>query len=295
MGVLSRTREFHDLVHAISAKEGIPDLGSDADPTLQARSELNVWSAEIGSQIHAASVKVQELRRLVQKRGIFEDRTPQIERLSHDAKQDIDSLNRELEVVVQRTGSGGANSNYQVHASNAVATLKIRVMEVSRDFKEALEERMRAMEQQDVRRNLYSAGRREASAGALPVAPRPAPAPSGSEEDPEAGCPGIAVTQRAHASSRVQAVESIQRTIGEVAQMVQKVAVMVTAQEESVRRIEQDAEDALTNSGRFGTTPDAAQGALLDHLRTVAADRSLIVKVFLILIFFVIFFVVFLA
>ncbi|CAJ1441063.1 unnamed protein product [Effrenium voratum] len=49
-------------------------------------------------------------------------------------------------------------------------------------------------------------------------------------------------------SSRAEAVQSVQKTIGELAQMFQKMAVMVTAQEEMVQRIDHDLDDTLDNT-----------------------------------------------
>uniref|UniRef100_A0A7S1S3B4 t-SNARE coiled-coil homology domain-containing protein n=1 Tax=Alexandrium catenella TaxID=2925 RepID=A0A7S1S3B4_ALECA len=286
MGVLNRTSEFHDILYVLSAKGGLPDCGSEhADPTMQPQSELNVWSAEIGSDIHGASVRVQELRRLARRKDIFEDRTAEIQRLSHSVKLDIDALSRKLEALEEKAGSRGPNKNYQVHTFNVIKTLEMRVFQVSKEFKEALEDRMRSMEHQASRRGLYSLGH---GASADATAPRGVPMPSGNEEDPEACLPLPAAMDTKRASSRLEAVQNIQRTIGEVAQLVQKAAVMVTAQEESVKRIEQDTEETLSNL-------DSAQEALLDHFRQLAPNRGLVVKVFLVLLFFVVFFVVFLA
>ncbi|CAL1134903.1 unnamed protein product [Cladocopium goreaui] len=93
---------------------------------------------------------------------------------------------------------------------------------------------------------------------------------------------------KSYHSSRAEAVQSVQKTIGELAQMFQKMAVMVTAQEEMIQRIDHDLDDTLDNATK-------AQDNLLQYFHYISSNRALIIKVFLILIFFVIFFVVFLA
>lgn len=70
--------------------------------------------------------------------------------------------------------------------------------------------------------------------------------------------------------------------------MFQKMAVMVSAQEEMIQRIDHDIDDTLGNT-------EKAQDNLLKYLHHISSNRMLIIKVFLILIFFVVFFVVFLA
>merc|ERR1719188_1442015 len=94
--------------------------------------------------------------------------------------------------------------------------------------------------------------------------------------------------QTSYHASRAEAVQNVQKTIGELAQMFQKMAVLVTAQEEMIQRIDSDVDNTLSNV-------DAAQENLLKYFKYISSNRALIIKVFLILIFFVIFFVVFLA
>merc|ERR1712183_1235600 len=91
-----------------------------------------------------------------------------------------------------------------------------------------------------------------------------------------------------YTTSRVEAVQSVQKTIGELAQMFQKMAVMVTAQEEMIQRIDHDVDDTLSNV-------EQGQDHLLKYFHHISSNRWLIIKVFFILIFFVVFFVVFLA
>jgi len=287
MGVVDRTDDFRQILQQLSAKGGGPSVDSLDGPVPQAQSELNVWSAEIGSEIHQASVKVQELRKMARKKGIFEDKTSEIQELTFGVKQDIQGLNQKIEALERKVKGTGPNRNYQAHSSNMVETLKTRLMEVTKDFKDALEDRTRAMEQQDKRRNIYGAGQ---GAAANPFAQRGRPAPSGNAEDLEGGGGGGGAQAQAmsYQTSRVDAVQSVQRTIGELAQMFQKMAVMVTAQEEMIQRIDHDVDDTLSNV-------NSAQDDLLKYFHHISSNRGLIIKVFLILIFFVVFFVVFLA
>merc|ERR1719230_163077 len=107
----------------------------------------------------------------------------------------------------------------------------------------------------------------------------------GNAEDLEGGGGGGAQAQSLqYHTSRADAVQSVQKTIGELAQMFQKMAVMVTAQEDMIRQIDHDVDDTLDNLNQ-------GQDSLLKYFHQISSNRMLIIKVFLILIFFVIFFV----
>ncbi|CAK0796564.1 unnamed protein product [Prorocentrum cordatum] len=266
---------------SIAAKGGIPGLDK-LDIAPQQQSELNVWSAEIGSEIHQSSLKVQELRKMARSKGIFNDKTTDINTLTFSVKQDITRLNQKIEALEDKARGAGANKAYQAHSKNMVDALKTRLLEVTKDFKDALEDRTKALEQQDSRRRMYSA-----SSGA---ASNPFPSrATGNPEDLEGGGGGSGqAMSMQYSTSRVEAVQSVQKTIGELAQMFQKMAVMVTAQEEMIQRIDHDIDDTLTNVNQ-------GQDHLLKYFHHISSNRMLIIKVLLILVFFVIFFVVFLA
>jgi len=277
MGVLDRTDEFHQIVQELSANGAVSGPAAVNAPPPQAQSELNVWSAQIGSEIHAASLKVQDLRKKVKKKSLFDDKSSEINELTSTVKREIHSLNGKIEALETKAKGSGPNRNYQTHSNNMVDMLKTRLMDVTKDFKDALEDHTKALQHKDKRKSLYP--------GSL------GPTPIGNADDIEGGggmgMQGMTL-QQGYNSSRAESVLSVQRTIGELATMFQKMAVMVTAQEEMIKCIDHDLDDTLTNV-------DAAQSHLLKYFHHISSNRGLIVKVFLILIFFVVFFVVFLA
>lgn len=287
MGVVDRTPEFRQILAELTAKGECPALDAAGGPPPQAQSELNAWAADIGSGIHQASLKVQELRKMAKKKDIFDDKTSEIQELTAGAKDDIQMLNQKIEALEKKARNAGPNRSYQAHAKNLVDTLKTRLLEVTKEFKDALEDRTRALELQDKRRSMYSSG---TGSAANPFAQRYRPSTIGNPEDLEGGGGGgggqaMAVSYH---SSRAEAVQNVQRTIGELAQMFQKMAVLVTAQEEMIQRIDEDVDTTLTNV-------ELGQEHLLKYFKYISSNRGLILKVFLILLFFVVFFVVFLA
>lgn len=282
MGVIDRTPEFRQIVQELARKGYAPTVEGAQGPTPQSQSEINAWSAEIGTQIHQASLKVLDLRKMAKSKNIFNDKTSEIQDLTLGVKKDIQSLNQKIEALEAKAKGGGGGCNYQAHSANMVSTLKKRLFDVSKDFKEALEDRTKALEEQDKRRKLYSPG---TTAASNPFG-RNEPKAIGRGDDLEGGG-GQSMDLKVQ-NSRVEAVQNVQRTIGELAQMFQKMAVMVTAQEEQIQRIDEDVNDTLHNV-------EQGQDHLLRYFHHISSNRWLIIKVFLILIFFVVFFVVFLA
>merc|ERR1711924_35018 len=177
----------------------------------------------------------------------------------------------------------GPNKNHQSHSTNMVETLKTRLLEVTKDFKDALEARTASLEYQDKRRHMYSAS---SGSWANPFAQKQ----GGGMADLEGGGSNGSgqATSTMYFNSRAEAVQNVQKTIGELAQMFQKMAVMVTAQEDMIKRIDHDVDSTLDNVQQ-------GQDHLLKYFQNISSNRMLIIKVFLILIFFVVFFVVFLA
>lgn len=283
MGVVDRTDEFRQILQGLVAK-GEYTLDNVDSRTPQEQSQMNIWSGEIGAEIHQSSLKVQELRKMAKKKDIFNDRTSDIQELTCRVKEDIQGLNKKIEALELKAKGQGPNCAVQAHSSNVVETLKTRLLEVTKDFKDALEDRTKAMEKQQERRQMYSSGQ---GVGGNPFSQRQQAAPSGNPDDPEGGMPAMSQSQLYH-NSRAQAVESVQRTIGELATMFQKMTVMVTAQEEMIQRIDHDVDDTVDNMNN-------AQDNLLKYFHHISSNRALIIKVFLILLFFVVFFIVFLA
>merc|ERR1719440_1699941 len=95
-------------------------------------------------------------------------------------------LDQKIEALASKAKGSGPNRSYQAHSSNMVETLKTRLLEVTKDFKDALEDRTKALEQQDKRRQMYQPGQ---GVGANPFAQRgqQRPSPSGNADDLEGG------------------------------------------------------------------------------------------------------------
>eukprot|EP00271_Cylindrocystis_brebissonii_P018446 TRINITY_DN5224_c0_g1_i1.p1 TRINITY_DN5224_c0_g1~~TRINITY_DN5224_c0_g1_i1.p1 ORF type:complete len:366 (-),score=59.32 TRINITY_DN5224_c0_g1_i1:212-1309(-) len=88
--------------------------------------------------------------------------------------------------------------------------------------------------------------------------------------------------------SRSEALHSVESTIVELGTIFQRLAGMVQQQGELAVRIDHDVEDSLANV-------EGAQAALVQYLARISANRSLILKIFGILLLFLLIFVTFIA
>jgi len=243
--------------------------------------QFNAVSVGIGEQIHATSSKVKELGDLSRGKGIFNDKTSQIQYLQNATKADIDDISRritDLESLAHQSGSG----HLQSHCHTLVNSLKTRVMSLTNDFKNVLELRTRTLEQQQKRANIYR-----------PQAPKIGNVFSGSPEmmgsdmmDPESQQMEAQAVE--HTNARGQAIKKVNAMIADIATMFQKMTAMVAEQHEQLERIDGNIDTSIDNV-------DKGQKHLLQYFQSMSNNRWLIIKVFAILIAFIVFFILFLA
>lgn len=91
-----------------------------------------------------------------------------------------------------------------------------------------------------------------------------------------------------YVQQRAETTQNIESTIVELGGIFQQLAHMVKEQGEMVERIDTNVQDAELNV-------EAAHGEILKYFQTVTKNRWLMIKVFGVLIFFFIFFIIFMA
>lgn len=96
-----------------------------------------------------------------------------------------------------------------------------------------------------------------------------------------------AAPDTSYLESRSAALQGIESTINELGTIYQQLATMIAEQGEVVQRIDMNVEEMHLNIER-------GQGELLKYLRSVSSNRWLMIKIFAVLIIFVIFWSVFL-
>lgn len=91
-----------------------------------------------------------------------------------------------------------------------------------------------------------------------------------------------------YVQQRAETMQNVESTIVELGGIFQQLAHMVKEQDEMVERIDSNVQDAEMNI-------EAAHGEIMKYFQTVSKNRWLMIKIFGVLIFFFIFFIIFMA
>eukprot|EP01035_Chromulina_nebulosa_P020995 gene20995-27208_t len=87
--------------------------------------------------------------------------------------------------------------------------------------------------------------------------------------------------------TREKAVTEVEKTIGELGQLFQRLSTMITQQQQLIERIDEDIESSVSNAER-------AKNLLMSAYEKASSNRGLYMKIFAILVIFILFFVLFL-
>ena len=243
-------------------------------------------------------------------------RTDRVDRGRDPRRQTLNTAIAELQNHAARSASNKQGSD---HSVTVVDTLKHRLMGATKAFKETLTMRQENVKNQNSRRAMFS--------NSAATANRPNPFARGDGNFPRLAAPGMGASanggggggnlqmsakgglpthsrpaggagstqgqmlianQDQYLSARAEALQNVERTITELGGIFQQLATMVAEQGELAVRIDENVDDAVANV-------DNAQTHLLKYLNRISSNRWLIMKIFAVLISFLVFFVVFIA
>lgn len=294
--VRNRTTEFNAILDAVRAsskqkQSATPLNGTHVTP----RSDFTRLAAHVGKDIQQTSVKLAKLTKLAQRRSLFDDPTAEIQELTYVIKQDIGALNAKLADLQRLRDATKRSANKQAgdHSENVVHSLKGRLGSTAEGFKKVLKMRTDSLAAQQDRRSHFTGNNTSAPVfnspagsvaidlgqGSLGAAARPemGSGGGGSQRLSMMRAPGETTYQDA----RADAVRQVESTIVELGQIFNQLATMVSEQGEMVERIDANVEDTVTNM-------DAGQNQLMLYYNSIAGNRSLILKVFGILLAFLV-------
>ncbi|XAR53305.1 hypothetical protein NMG60_11021808 [Bertholletia excelsa] len=328
-----RTQEFRKVAEKlgkpISPPTTAPTTGSEGKGDGQGsaasvRSEFNRRASKIGLGIHQTSQKLAKLATLAKRISVFDDPTMEIQELTAVIKQDIRALNSaivDLQLLCNsKNENGNISTDTMTHSTNVVDNLKSRLMNAMKEFKEVLTMRTENMRVHESRRQLFSsstskdsvnpflrqrplAARSTANASTSPL-PWANTSASSSQLFPGKQAYGesqpllqrqqnqqqqeLVLLQDSYMQSRAEALHNVESTIHELSGIFTQLATMVSQQGELAIRIDENMDDTLSNV-------EGAQGQLVRYLNRISSNRWLMVKIFFVLIVFLIIFLFFVA
>ncbi|MBA0690199.1 hypothetical protein Goari_007892 [Gossypium aridum] len=285
------------------------------------QSEFNRKASKIGFGIHQTSQKLSKLAKLAKRTSVFVDPTKEIQELTAVIKQDITTLNSavvDLQLFCNSRNEGGISSDTSSHSTTVVDDLKNRLMNATKEFKDVLTMRTENLKVHENRRQLFSSNASKDSpnpfvrqrplaiksaAGASNNLPQWANGnKSSSQLFPRKQMDGesqpllqqqqqqqqMVPQQDSYMQSRAEALQNVESTIHELGTIFNQLATLVSQQGEIAIRIDENMDDTLANV-------EGAQGQLLKYLNGISSNRWLMMKIFFVLIFFLMVFLFFVA
>lgn len=265
--------------------------GDDGRPR---RSDFARKAAEIGRGISATMGKLENLAQLAKRRTLFDDRPVEINELTFVIKQDLSSLNQQIGALqaVSKQQHPRADQEGE-HNKNVVYLLQGKLTDVSVNFKDVLEARTKNIQASRSRsQNFISSVSQHAqpalqqSASPLYGTPsRASPAPGADTlslspvGDQQLLLMEEAQPANAYIQQRGEAIEAIEKTIGELGSIFGQLATMVSEQSDMIQRIDANTEDVVDNV-------EGAQRELLKYWSRVSSNRWLMAKMFGVLMIF---------
>lgn len=312
MAFRDRTLEFTNAIRSVQARN-VSLAANIKNPrkvkNVQSYSEFMLVAKYIGRSIASTYAKLEKLALLANRKSLFDDRPKEIQELTYIIKGDLNALNQQIARLQEISRSQRQNKGCKhllSHSCNMVIALQSKLANMSSNFKQILEVRTENLKQQNSRRDQFIEG----PIAVTPVTQLPRKGAflllneekneqvsiDMSTNDMTTQNSGVQVQQQMaiydesenYAQQRAETMQNIESTIIELGGIFQQLAHMVKEQEEIVDRIDTNVQDSELNI-------EAAHGEILKYFHSVSKNRWLMIKIFGVLIFFFIFFIVFMT
>ncbi|XP_047966518.1 syntaxin-31 [Salvia hispanica] len=328
-----RTSEFVSLSQTLrriggnAAAPPPPQLNESIAVTPD-RSEFNKKASRIGLRVHQTAQKIDRLSNLTKRSSIFDDRSKENEELTALIKNDITALNMAISelqnVQTMEVADGNYTGDRVVHLTAVCDDLKNRLMNVTKQFQDVLTTTTKNIKARENRKQLFSTSVSRENPFALKQPPNTVSEPppwlsssdssrtnlqqsvaigSGTQEPNQlrrrmgtdaspspqmeaAMLQQVVPRQENIHHSRATALQNVESTISELSGIFTHLATMVAQQGELAIRIDDNMDESLANV-------EGASNALLKYLNKISSNRWLMIKLFLVLILFLVIFIVF--
>jgi len=304
MGISSRdrTREFTETVRSLQGRTANGHAGFNSNrPTSQASTFMKIARA-IGSDITKTYTKLEKLTLLARKKTIFDDKPVEIQELTYIIKEDIANLNKQI-AQLQQVAKGqrdGQGKHQQSHSTSVVVALQSKLANMSNNFKQVLEVRNENLKSQRNRAEQFSSGGVTTSMPQSATTGYHAGSVLAMEDEMKSSDGAVSIDMNGavqsymqdksdeYYNSRADTMHTIESTIVELGGIFSQLAHMVKEQEEMVQRIDSNVENTLLNV-------ELGHNEILKYFQSVTSNRMLMIKIFGVLIFFFLLFVIFMA
>lgn len=307
---MDRTNEFLSLARSLPAPVSIPPPPA---PTRNAAAvDFHQQAASLSRDIANTSQLLSELTQAVRQKSIFQD-DAKVNNLVVRIKSSVENLHSRLETA-ERSLRNSKKSQAGQEASNLVTTLQTEFAETASSFQKVLQQRTENMkENETMQKQIYdmedipdmsmpqpvSLPSLDLTSG-LMAAGEPTGGPNSyyggqapltpldiQRMDEEQGLQQALIPPD-YLQARADAMSTVESNIVELGTIFQKLAGLVQEHKEMVQRVEDNVEDANANIFQ-------SMNVLTDTLENLRSNRSLAIRVFSVLVVFIITFIIFFA
>ncbi|XP_022987133.1 syntaxin-31-like [Cucurbita maxima] len=326
-----RTSEFRSLSEtlkkiggataAVNLAQNEPSVSTPSRSPEISRSEFSKKASRIGLGIQETSQKIVRLAQLAKRSSMFDDPIREIQEMTALIKNDITSLNVAITDLQTIQNMEIAEGNYSedrvVHSTAVCDDLKSRLMGATKRLQDVLTTRTENIKANESRRQIFSANATRESPFQNQAKTVTQPPPwssntSGSAQSSLLSSNGaqaggqlrrrlaventpsqqmelsmlqqVVPRQEIYSQSRAVALHNVESTISELSGIFTHLATMVAHQGELAIRIDDNMDESLANV-------EGARSALLRHLNQISSNRWLLIKLFAILIIFLMLFI----
>jgi len=248
-------------------------------------------AAQIGRDISVTTEKLETLASLAKNKTLCEDKPFDIQELTVVVNQDIKNLNRQI-LSLQQQRAGKRSSQLDSHSETVLDSLKLKLKHTTKDFSDILEIRTENLKKQQEMRDKLTGS----SSIRSPLTPtRDRHSLLYSSEDSESkddknqvviSMPQSMLTQERYITSRAEAVVSIERTLSELQNIFRQLSLLVIEQQDLLDRVDQNVDKTERNIS-------GVQNQLIQYYQNISSNRWLFIKMFAVLVIFIIIFMVF--
>jgi len=320
-----RTNEFFSIVQTAKALAPIPrpsanfasNSAGSAKPltALQQQSEFTRAAASISKGIFQVTDKLEHLAKLAKQKSLFNDQSDSINELASRIKGEIQLLSKDIEALEFHVSSQRGNPkefstrDAAEHGEAVVKQLKSQLADTTKNFTGVLTLRSQNLKDGNSRRKHFEnptgkhlKKRTVDFMSRISLQPDDLPMPAGGNRLPNAELLSLEPTsfdrkdagqqmqllvdpvesqEDVYYESRANALAEIEKTIVELGEMYKRLIQIVHAHEDLTIRIDANIETALDNIAR-------GQEELETNLKSQQDTKWLIVKIFAVLLFFMI-------
>ncbi|XP_069356261.1 syntaxin-5 [Maniola hyperantus] len=287
MAARDRTQEFISTVRSLQGRTlARPVVKDDRKAAVLATySQFMSMAKVISKNITSTYTKLEKLALLAKKKSLFDDRPMEIHELTYIIKGDLNSLNQQIARLGEMPR--GRKSMHS-HSSSVVLALQSRLASMSNQFKQVLEVRSENLKHQNNRREQFSSNAPIVKEVPSILQPEEVSIDLGEDSSMQTQQMALRDDTDTYVQQRAETMHNIESTIVELGGIFQQLAHMVKEQDEAIGRIDANIQEAEMNV-------EAGHREIMKYFQNITGNRALMFKIFGVLIFFFIFFVIFMA